>query len=164
MRLLKPLTLAAAAAVATATPAAAQVTMLSLMPGGVLFFDLGSVSKNGATAQAGLHFVVKTPFPMEREDGSGFHWIQRQQLRMEFDCREPRSRVLGTVMVDFGGAVVGPETAAQAWEPVSADSPGARARDLACTEPVDTTGNLGSLEVAMASYYRIESQDDAGGY
>jgi hypothetical protein len=139
------------------------VRLIGIYPQGVLYLDLGSVSKTRSTAEGRMHMVLKTPAAVSREEG-GYHWIARLTYRVEFDCAQPRSRILGTTMVDFSGQGVGTEAPAESWEASVPGTPGEGAREQACGERREVYGDLATIEDAMAVFYGVQAQENARGY
>ena len=156
-------TVSVAVVLASAAPAAAQVRLVGLFPQGMLFMDMASVSRTTSAAQTRLHMVLKSPAAVSREAG-GYHWVQRVDYRIEFDCTQARSRVLGSAMVDFGGQPIGTETPPGPWEPIVPGTPGEGARELACGERREGPGDYANIDDAAAVVYSLQAEENARGY
>jgi hypothetical protein len=140
-----------------ATPASAAnwyLTGESTYGSSVTFVDKDSIEGSGTLRQAQIYLVMA-----EHQEGA-----PAMDVLVEFDCAEPRNRVLRLVSFSEAGGQIGDEPGSGRWSPVEPGTQAASTRDFACSDgrslpPSESRGAAYPFAAGRALLARHRAED-----
>ncbi|MDZ4364352.1 surface-adhesin E family protein [Brevundimonas sp.] len=156
---------AAISALGLITAGGAQAQSLyfvDLTDSGMVVVDRDSLQWRDNRPQIDVHIVYRTPIAFTSPSGDGYDWIQRAILRYDFDCAQPRNRILSFRFMTFAGTQSGSSGEISPWDEYDSQSPSAAVRELACKNTVPTDVTFNSIADAAFVFYEVENEEDEG--
>jgi len=133
---------------------------VQLSDSGMFVAERDSIRWRDNRPQIDVHVVYRTPLAFEKVSGSGYDWVQRAIMRYEFDCTQPRARVVSFRFMTFAGTQSGSDGEPSPWDTYEVDSPNAAVREMACKNTLPTDITFNSIADAAYVYYEVENEDD----